>query len=157
MGSDGYFVGITVVGLSDGIGVMTFVRGFNLTKNITMRELSRYKLLVTFNGISFDVPVMKRFFGSFPKMPHVDLRFVCQKAGYSGGLKAIEKQFGISRRDEVVGVTGSDAVDLWHLWRATGERDYLNKLVAYNEEDILNLKPLAKKVIPELWSKLRSI
>jgi hypothetical protein len=90
-------------------------------------------------------------------VPHVDLRFVCQKAGVTGGLKAIEKQFGIKRRPEVEGICGEDAVYLWEMWKSTGDNDYLNKLVIYNEEDILNLRPLAEKIIPLLWNKIRSI
>jgi len=153
--TNGYYSGITVIGLSDGIDSKSFVRGFNLDRNLIMKELEKYKLVVTFNGASFDLPVIERFFNIRPDIPHVDLRFVCQKAGYTGGLKSIEKQFNIKRRPEVEGISGEDAVYLWEMWKSTGDKDYLNKLVWYNEEDILNLRPLAEKVIPELWKKTR--
>jgi len=155
--TNGYYSGITVIGLSDGVDAKSFVRGFNLDRNLIMKELEKYKLVVTFNGASFDLPVIERFFNIRPNIPHVDLRFVCQKAGYSGGLKSIEKQFNIKRRPEVEGISGEDAVYLWEMWKSTGDKDYLNKLVWYNEEDILNLRPLAEKVIPELWKKTRFI
>lgn len=151
--TNGYYSGITVVGLSDGVETKTFVRGFNLDRSLLENELKKYKMVVTFNGASFDLPVIKRYFGLNIDFPHVDLRFVCQRVGLSGGLKQIEKTLGIRRRPEVEGFCGEDAVSLWENWRATGDRDYLDKLVWYNEEDILNLKPLAKKVIPELWKK----
>ncbi|MBI4146912.1 ribonuclease H-like domain-containing protein [Candidatus Woesearchaeota archaeon] len=153
--TNGYYSGITVVGISDGVEVHSFVRGFNLDRSLLIKELSKYKLLVTFNGASFDLPVIERFFGFRPSVPHVDLRFVCQKLGIVGGLKSIEKQLCIRRRAEVEGLSGEDAVYLWEQWRSTGDRDHLDRLVWYNEEDVLNLLPLAKKMIPELWAKIR--
>lgn len=153
--TSGYYGDITVIGLSDGVDANTMVRGFNLDKHILEKELKKYKLLVTFNGASFDIPVIKRFFGTQFTMPHIDLRFTCQKVGYTGGLKSIERQLHIKRRAEVEDMSGEDAVYLWQQWKATGDRDHLNKLVWYNEEDILNLRPLAEKVIPELWKKTR--
>ena len=153
--TNGYYSGITVVGLSDGVDAKTFVRGFNLDRSLIAKELEKYRLVVTFNGASFDLPVIRRFFNLNISLPHVYLRFVCQKAGITGGLKMIEKQFGIRRRAEVEGISGEDAVYLWEMWKSTGNRDYLEKLVMYNEEDILNLRPLAEKVVPLLWSKVK--
>ena len=154
--TNGYYSGITVIGMSDGIETKTFVRGFNLERSVILKELEKYNLVVTFNGASFDLPVIDRFFNIRLNVPHVDLRFVCQKAGITGGLKAIEKQLGIRRRPEVDGICGEDAVYLWEMWKSTGNRDYLEKLVMYNEEDILNLRPLAEKVVPFLWSMVRT-
>ncbi len=154
--TNGYYSGITVVGLSDGVDAKTFVRGFNLDRSLILKELEKYKMVVTFNGASFDLPVIARYFNIKPSVPHVDLRFVCQKAGFTGGLKSIERQFNIKRRPEVLGISGEDAVYLWEMWKSSGDRDYLDKLVMYNEEDILNLRPLAEKVIPMLWSSIRA-
>lgn len=155
--TNGYYSGITVIGLSDGVDAKTFVRGFNLDRSLVMKELEKYKLVVTFNGASFDLPVIERYFNIRPSVPHVDLRFVCQKLGLTGGLKSIERQLNIRRRAEVENISGEDAVYLWEMWKSTGERDYLEKLVMYNEEDILNLRPLAEKTIPKLWSKVRGM
>ncbi|MBW3022318.1 ribonuclease H-like domain-containing protein, partial [Candidatus Woesearchaeota archaeon] len=33
-------------------------------------------------------------------------------------------------------------VDLWKAYHASGDKEYLQLLVQYNEEDIVNLKPL---------------
>ncbi|MEM3155005.1 MAG: ribonuclease H-like domain-containing protein [Candidatus Woesearchaeota archaeon] len=153
--TNGYYSSITVVGLSDGIDAKSFVRGFNLDRSLVIRELEKYKIVVTFNGASFDLPIMRRFFNIDFPLPHVDLRFVCQKVGLTGGLKSIEKQLNIRRRAEVEDISGEDAVYLWEMWKSTGDRDYLDKLVWYNEEDILNLRPLAEKVIPDLWKNVR--
>ena len=77
---------------------------------------------------------------------HIDLRFAAAQAGLVGGLKHIEKAIGIERPHGLSGVSGSDAVYLWNMWKSTGEREYLEKLVLYNEEDIINLKPLAEHI-----------
>lgn len=154
--TDGYRNGITVIGLSDGVEAKTMVRGFNFNKRLLMEELAKYKMVVTFNGASFDIPIIERYFGIKIRLPHLDLRFAGKRIGLSGGLKSIERQLNIKRRDEVNDMSGEDAVYLWEMWKLTGNRDYLNKLVWYNEEDILNLKPLAKYVIPRLWEKTRA-
>ncbi len=154
--TDGYYGSITVVGLYDNNQSMTFVRGINLDKHLLEQQLQKYKLLVTFNGSSFDLPVIKRYFNLKTSIPHIDLRFVCQKAGLTGGLKSIEKQLNISRAEEVQAVSGSDAVMLWHQFRQTGKREYLDLLVKYNEEDVINLPVIANKVIPLLWSITRN-
>lgn len=154
--TDGYYGSITVIGLYDGYETKTMVRGFNLDKKIFEKEIAKYKVIVTFNGASFDLPVLKRYFNFIRRVPHVDLRFVCQKIGLTGGLKAIERKLGIKRQEEVAGLTGEDAVYLWNAWRESGKREILEKLVMYNEEDIINLKPLAKFAVKELWDKTKS-
>lgn len=154
--TSGYYGNVTVVGISDGVDTFTFVRGFNLEKDSIEKVINKYKVMLTFNGASFDLPVMRRYFNMDFKIPHIDLRFAAQKIGLSGGLKSIEKQINITRREEVADMGGDDAPYLWEMWKSTGKREYLDKLVMYNEEDILNLKPLANYVIPKLWSKVRS-
>src|SRR3989344_5726484 len=151
--TDGYYGSITVVGLYDGNQTISFVRGINLDKKLLEEQLKKYKMIVTFNGAAFDLPIIKRYFNISHNVPHVDLRFVCQKAGFSGGLKQIEKDLGIKRADEVVGITGSDAVTLWQQFRATGNKEYLDLILKYNEEDIINLPIIAQKIIPQLWDK----
>ncbi len=138
-----FYGNITVIGMFDGRESRQMVRGFNLDKELLRKELERYKLLVTFNGKSFDVPVINRFFNRVvPDIPHIDLRHACRKVGLTGGLKLIEKIVGIKRRFEVENLESEDAVFLWDRWQKTGDRKYLEMLVKYNEEDTINLKPL---------------
>ena len=135
----------TVIGLFDGLKTKIMVKDINLNPRILRKELERYKILITFNGRSFDVPVLNRFYpGVIPEIPHIDLRFACQSIGLKGGLKSIEKQLGIKRESEVEGMCGEDAVELWWLYKRTGNPEYLNKIIKYNEEDIINLKPIAE-------------
>ena len=152
--TSGYYGNITIVGLYDGLDTKIMVRGHNLDKELLRRELSQYKLLVTFNGASFDLPVIRRYFGDIiPDIPHIDLRGVCSRAGLKGGLKSIERQIGISRPDELAHVYGDDAAFLWHKYMMTGDEKYLGILIRYNEQDIINLKPLAELAISELWKR----
>lgn len=153
--TSGYYGDVTVVGLYDGEDVVTLVRGFNLDSYSLSRALKGCTLLVTYNGQSFDLPVLRRYFNFDFNIPHLDLRFVAQRLGYTGGLKVVEKTLGISRPEEVEGVDGSDAVHLWQMWRATGDRSYLDRLVLYNREDIVNLLPLAEVLVPRLWERTR--
>jgi len=151
----GFYGGITVIGLYDGRDTKIMVRGQNLDKDLLLDTLKQYKLLLTFNGSSFDIPVINRYFGCKLDMPHIDLRHVCAKIGLHGGLKHIEKVLGIKRADDVEGVSGGDAVYLWHMYKSSGDRKYLELLVKYNEEDIINLKPLAEYAVGELWKQVR--
>ena len=153
----GYHGDITVLGLYDGVETKTFVKGETLFKEQIEKELNKYKMFITFNGASFDLPVIKKQFGLNFNQLHVDLRFVSKKIGLSGGLKKIEQDIGIKRADEVVGVTGEDAVLLWRDYRRTGDKKYLDLLVKYNEEDIINLKQLANYTIPRLWAETKKL
>ena len=151
----GGYGNITVIGLYDGVDTKIMVRGFNLNKDILKRELEKYSLIVTFNGACFDLPVIHRYFGDdvVPAVPHIDLRGVCGQIGLKGGLKKIEKDIGIMRPDDIQYVYGDDAAFLWHKWEASGDRKYLDILIRYNEEDIMNLKPLAEHAISKLWER----
>ncbi len=151
-----YHGNITIVGLYDGRQTMQFVRGFNLDKNLLKETLSNYKLLITFNGRSFDVPVINKYFNNIvPQIPHIDLRHVARKINLVGGLKSIERQLGIGRPDDVVEMDGEDAIMLWAKWQNSGDRKYLDLLARYNEEDIINLKPLMKHCYGELSNKMK--
>ena len=145
---------LTVIGLYDGINTKTMINGINFNLNALKEELQKYKLLVTFNGASFDIPfIKKRFPDLVPDIPHVDLRHVCSKIGLTGGLKFIEKQLGIKRGSIVERMHGGDAAVLWRMYKATGDDHYLKLLVEYNEEDIINLKKIADYSITQIKSK----
>ncbi len=54
----GYMDGVTTIALFDGRSVRTYVRG-HATSTTSRATSSRYRLLVTYNGKSFDVPVLR--------------------------------------------------------------------------------------------------
>lgn len=150
-----YHGDVTVVGLYDGVDTKIMVKGINLDAKTLKEELSKYKMLVTFNGGPFDLPVLEKYYpGVIPFVPHMDLRFTCSRIGLTGGLKAIEHRLGIARPDDLADVSGEDAVHLWKAYKSTGKREYLDKLIAYNEEDIVNLKPLADFAYKKLHSQM---
>ena len=142
---------ITVFGLYDGINTKVMVKGINLNYNILKNELKKYKLIVTFNGASFDIPfIEKRYPNLLPKIPNFDVKSATGRLGFKGGLKNIEKTLGIKRSSVVDKFYGGDALTLWRMYRATGDDYYLNLLVEYNEYDIINLKIVAEKCVEKL-------
>jgi len=143
---------ITVIGLYDGLSVQTFVNGINL--NDFEAAVARYDLVITFNGSQFDLPVIRRHFPHIALPPaHIDLRFLLKRLGYGGGLKAIEKRFGLARDGEIDGLNGYHAVLLWNAY-TWGDQGALDRLIQYNTADIVHLKPLMKKGYEETKARL---
>lgn len=155
--TSGYYGDITVIGIYDGRETKTMVKGMNLNLPLLGKLLQQYKMIITFNGSSFDLPVINRYYpNTIPNIAHIDLRHILAKLGYTGGLKQIEMQLGIQRPAHLQGVNGSDAVYLWNMWKATGKEKYLEQLVQYNEEDIINLRPLADFAYQKMKNKISS-
>mgnify|MGYP003586518469 CR=1 FL=1 len=139
---------ITVIGTYDGRAAKSFVEGENLDEALS--EIETHPLIVTYNGVQFDMPFIRdRFRRNLFNHVHVDLRFPLRRLGYSGGLKRIERMFGIGRSARTQGLDGWDAVRLWreHL---RGSREALDLLLEYNREDIVNLEPLMRFVFGEM-------
>jgi uncharacterized protein YprB with RNaseH-like and TPR domain len=99
-------------------------------------------MLVTFFGTGFDLPMLSRRFPdlAFDQL-HVDLCHALRRLGYRGGLKKVEVDLGLVRAPETRGLSGWDAVRLWREHRA-GSREALELLLAYNREDVLNMREL---------------
>ena len=130
---------ITAIALYDGRSVRTYVHGENLDE--FPDDVRDYRLLVTYNGKTFDVPFIERFFGLRLGQAHIDLRYVLASLGYKGGLKGCERQLGLDR-GELDGVDGFFAVLLWQDYRRSGNRRALETLLAYNVRDTVNLETL---------------
>lgn len=130
---------ITTIALYDGKDVQTYVNGINLDSFI--QDINQYKLLVTYNGKSFDIPFIEKFFGIKMDQAHIDLRHVLSKLGYRGGLKGCEKMIGIDR-NELDGVDGYFAVLLWYEYENYNNEKALETLLAYNIADTVNLETL---------------
>lgn len=131
---------VTVIGIYDGSQVYHFVAGDNMQE--FPEFIARYPMIVTFNGIHFDLPMIARNFPSlFIDQIHVDLCPTLRTLGLRGGLKKIEYQLGIHRDPDVDGMDGWAAVRLWRAYQG-GSRNALETLLQYNKEDIVNLEPL---------------
>jgi uncharacterized protein YprB with RNaseH-like and TPR domain len=128
---------VTVIGVCDGREIRQYVQGINLHR--FPAEMSRCGLLVTFFGSGFDLPVLRH---AFPRVRfdvlHIDLCYALKRLGYSGGLKRVESALGIQRGASIVGLSGWDAVRLWHEYRQGNGRS-LARLLEYNEADVMNM------------------
>lgn len=131
---------ITTIALYDGRETRWYVHERNL--EAFAEDIRAYDLLVTFNGRCFDAPYIERSLGIQLDLAHLDLRFALKTAGIKGGLKKVEKHFGLDR-GELDGVDGYFAVLLWQEFLQSGEESVLETLLAYNIEDVLNLNHLA--------------
>jgi len=134
------FAEITTIALYDGKTIYTYVNGKNL--NDFVDDIERYKVIVSYNGKSFDVPFIERYFKIRLNHAQIDLRYILAKLGFKGGLKGCEKQLGLDRGD-LDGVDGYFAVLLWQMYKRTGDEGALETLLAYNVEDTVNLERLA--------------
>lgn len=130
---------ITTIAMYDGQRIYHYVNGRNLDDFIT--DIARYKLIVTFNGKTFDIPFINNYFGVKLTQAHIDLRYPLKNLGYSGGLKNIEKRMGIDRGD-IDGIDGMFAVYLWKDYKYFQNKNALDTLLAYNIEDVINLEIL---------------
>jgi hypothetical protein len=142
---------VTVIGLWDPrSGPRLYVRGYNLGQFVE-ESLS---VVVTFNGGSFDLPVLRRTFARWRfRGLHVDLRTVMGQLGERGGLKAIEQRLGIGRPEHLLGVSGADAITLWSAFRRSGAKEPLRRLLEYNLYDVIQLRAVAQIACERLASR----
>lgn len=147
-----YFDEVTVIGLFDGKAYKVFVKGENLEK--FLQELSRFSMIVTFNGSLFDLRFIQNHFPkvSFPPV-HVDLRFATRRLGLSGGLKVVEQRLGLRRPKDVERLTGYDATVLWSRY-LRGDKSALELLIKYNMQDVISLKPILEMTYDKLMRRM---
>jgi len=130
---------ITTIALYDGNLVRTYINGINLEDFVD--DVVAIDVFISFNGLSFDIPVIEHFFKIELDQAHIDLRYVLSRMGVKGGLKKCERQLGINR-GSLDGIDGSFAVLLWREYERTGNERALETLLAYNIEDSVNLERL---------------
>ncbi len=142
---------VTVVTVHRKDRTYTLTEGFDLDPESLSKALEGSKILVTYNGSCFDVPVLRN---SFPEVdldiPQYDLRFASRKVGFKGGLKPLEIELGIHRSEDILDVDGAMAVHLWHQWKRNGDEDALNILQEYNRADTVNLEYIAGVIYGKL-------
>jgi len=130
---------ITAIALYDGRTIRSYAQGRNLQNFVD--DIAAFDVIVTYNGKSFDVPVIESCLHTRLNQVHIDLRHVLARLGYRGGLKGCEKQLGIDRMG-LEGVDGYFAVLLWREFCRKGEEKTLQTLLAYNIADAVNLERL---------------
>jgi uncharacterized protein YprB with RNaseH-like and TPR domain len=150
-GLDRYRDVVTTVTLHQDGDTRTLVRGDDLTDETLAAAFEDAGLLVTFNGASFDVPFLEASFDIDLDHPHLDLMPTCRKLGLSGGLSAVERDLGIERG--LPDVDGREAVRLWHE-HERGVDGALERLIAYNREDAVNMETVLEEVVDELEAQV---
>ncbi len=138
-GGDLYSGFITTIATYDGNNIKYYVNGENLDDFI--KDVFNSKILVTYNGKSFDIPFIENYFNIKLNHAQIDLRYTLKSLGYGGGLKSCEKQLGLNR-DGLEGVDGYFAIHLWNEYYYNANQDALKTLLAYNIEDSINLERL---------------
>jgi len=138
-GLDRYFNDITTIALYDGQSIKTYVRGQNLEDFI--EDIQKYKVIVSYNGKSFDIPFIEHHFNIQLDHAHIDLRYILHSLGFRGGLKGCEKQLGMDRGD-LTDIDGFFAVLLWEEYQRSGDQKALDTLLVYNIQDTINLENL---------------
>ena len=143
---------VTVVGIYICKGDTTeFVHlvGEDITVENILGALQGVGVLYTYNGKGFDLPFIHRCVGVnlAELLEHHDLMFDCWRNNLYGGFKSVERQLGIDRK--LTEVDGYEAVRLW--WRYINDYDKkaLGTLLEYNREDVLNLRALRHKLLPQ--------
>ncbi len=128
---------ITTIAVYDGNNTYTFIRGKNLDG--FPEFISKFPAIATYYGKCFDIPFIKNEMKIEFSQVHFDLCFLLRRLGLTGGLKGVEKSLNIFRND-LEEVDGYIAVILWHKYKRTKDPRYLETLLAYNTEDVINLE-----------------
>jgi uncharacterized protein len=122
--------------------------GEKISGDAILESLEGVNALYTYNGSRFDLPFIhaRHKVDLASQFNHCDLMYHCWRNKLYGGLKGVERCLGIER--QLKEVNGFEAVRLW--WRYVNDYDQaaLHKLLAYNKEDVVNLKVLKERLIP---------
>ena len=121
--------------------------GKDITSDRILEALNGINVLYTYNGSRFDLPFIYCRLGVNLAclFRHCDLMYDCWRNNLYGGFKAVERQLGIPR--QLTEINGYEAVRLW--WRYVNDYDEeaLATLLAYNKEDVINLKTLKERLL----------
>ncbi len=131
----------TVVGIFDRHGVASFRRDTNLAE--LPQRMADSRIWVTFNGGSYDLPILRQTFENLPQpLMHLDLKVLARRTGLTGGLKSIEEKLGLTRPPHLKGLKGLDAIRMWKMWTHQRDVKALRILTEYNLYDAINLRSI---------------
>ena len=143
---------IAIIGIYFDDGNVVQIVGQEITAEKLSGILNGVGTIYTYNGSRFDLPTIKKCLGiNLEKLFSChDLMYDCWVCNLYGGLKAVEKQLGISRDSE--GIDGMMAMELWADYVNCDNKESLQTLLNYNKDDIVNLEILRKKL--EKYNKI---
>ena len=104
--------------------------------------------IVTFNGGSFDLPILCREYGLEVKrrlrsMEHIDLLPVARRAGLAGQLRATEVRIGFRAHKREEGHVHAR----WRAWIERGDRGSLDGILTHNREDLEGTAALYRRLL----------
>jgi uncharacterized protein YprB with RNaseH-like and TPR domain len=140
---------LTVIGIGLDAGthieVIQLIEG-EINRTRVLEILDGIDRVYTYNGARFDLPFIraKLRIHIAGQLEHRDLMHECHARDLHGGLKGVERKLGIPRK--LKGINGRAAVDLWYRYINAGDEDALKLLLAYNREDVVNLRELRRKL-----------
>lgn len=140
---------LTVIGVHlEDAGQNGFIQlvGDEITPSRLKNIIGNTQVIYTYNGSRFDLPFIREKLGVDLSecCQHRDLMYSCWERNLYGGLKSVERQLGIQRK--LTDIDGWVAVQLWTDYVRYDDRESLLRLLAYNREDVLNLKVLRQKL-----------
>ena len=148
---------ITIIGLLCNGEFQQFIEHINLKayyvdEFIMMHEPTE---VVGYNSNKFDIPFMESFgVETLSNLKQTDLMYQCHSLNLKGGLKAVEKILGIERKYEPLNFFQQKA--LWKKWINNNDWSALDRLLAYNREDVINLPSVEEKLKQRLGKKEKS-
>ena len=138
------------------IGVLTentfkqFIENVNLKQNIIDLYIRENDIteIIGYNHIAFDNKflVFNKYVSqkNINELKQTDLMKQCHTFNLKGGLKKVEEILGIERKYDVLNYFQQQA--LWKKWTDNNDHDALDRLLKYNEEDVLNLPIVEEKL-----------
>lgn len=170
------FLDTETTGLLGGAGTIAILVGYGTFEGGRLRVVQHYlsdydqeddmigkveqavrggDLLVTYNGKSFDVPLLRSRFvmtrrnpSLLDGKPHIDLlhgaRRVYKRRLYSCTLTDIESQvLDIERENDL---PGKDVPEMWFRYVRDGDQALMDEILRHNEQDIVSLALLLAKL-----------
>ena len=140
---------LTVIGIAIEKGrtcdVFQFIED-DLYADKLLRILTDVEEIYSYNGSRFDLPFIQTHLklNLNENHHHTDLMYDCWKKNLKGGLKAVEQKLSIPRK--LNDINGYMAVQLWWQYKNDGSQDALKTLLAYNKEDVVNLRVLRRRL-----------
>ena len=144
-----YDCDLTVIGIGlEKAGRIKLIQliGADLYEAGLLEALQGVDEIYSYNGSRFDLPFIKAKLAVDLKQwfKHTDLMYDCWRNNLKGGLKVVEKKLGIKRR--LRDVDGYVAVQLWWDYTNNNNEWALRTLLEYNQEDVVNLHMLRRKL-----------
>jgi len=137
---------ITVVGFyheETGLVQMLWPDITNETLDAALPDADR---IYTFNGNNFDLKVIRQFHGInlLDRYKSRDLMYDCWQRGLKGGLKVVEQNLDIQHTQPPL--DNRAIQECWSRWKHKGDEEALKILLKNNEEDVMNLVKLRRRL-----------